>query len=92
MQHLNLPSRVLMFSICSSIEFDIKKHILESTSKIEFDEEMVKKAKDRINKKIQVEYEMGQEEILNSLDLSDYVKILSKNPYEYRLNNENTKK
>ena len=26
MQHLNLPSRIVMFSICSSIEYDIKKH------------------------------------------------------------------
>ena len=41
MQHLNLPSRVLMFSICSSIEYDLKKHILNCTSEIDFDDQMI---------------------------------------------------
>ena len=81
MQHLNLPSRIVMFSICSSIEYDIKKHILNCTSEIEFDEDMIKKVKERISKKIQIEQEMNQERILNSLDLSDYVEILLKDPY-----------
>ena len=60
MQHLNLPSRIVMFSICSSIEYDIKKHILNCTSEIEFDKDMIEKVKERINKKIQIEQEMNQ--------------------------------
>ena len=92
MQHLNLPSRIVMFSICSSIEYDIKKHILNCTSEIEFDEDMIKKVKERISKKIQIEQEMNQERILNSLDLSDYVEILLKDPYKYKLNNINIEK
>lgn len=92
MQHLNLPSRILMFSICSSIEYDIKKHILNCTSEIEFDQTMIEKARERINKKLQLEQEIDQERILNSLDLSDYVEILIKDPYKYKLNNENIEK
>lgn len=92
MQHLNLPSRIVMFSICSSIEYDIKKHILNCTSEIEFDEDMIEKAKERISKKIQIDQEMDQERILNSLDLSDYVGILLKDPYKYKLNNINIEK
>ena len=92
MQHLNLPSRIVMFSICSSIEYDIKKHILNCTSEIEFDKDMIEKVKERISKKIQIEQEMNQERILNSLDLSDYVAILLKDPYKYKLNNINIEK
>lgn len=88
MQHLNLPSRILMFSICSSIEYDIKKHMLNCTSEIKFDEKMLEKARARINNNIQIE----QEKILNSLDLSDYVEILTKEPYKYKLNNQNIEK
>ena len=91
MQHLNLPSRIVMFSICSSIEYDIKKHILNCTSEIKFDENMIKKAKERISKNIQIDIEMNQEEILNLLDLSDYVSILLNEPYKYKLNNMNVK-
>lgn len=92
MQHLNLPSRIVMFSICSSIEYDIKKYILNCTSEIEFDKDMIEKVKERISKKIQIEQEMNQERILNSLDLSDYVVILLKDPYKYKLNNINIEK
>ena len=88
MQHLNLPSRILMFSICSSIEYDIKKHMLNCTSEIKFDEKMLEKARVRNNNNIQIE----QEKILNSLDLSDYVEILTKEPYKYKLNNQNIEK
>ena len=42
---------------------------------------MIEKVKERISKKTQIEQEMNQERILNSLDLSDYVVILLKDPY-----------
>ena len=49
MQQLNLPSRIFMFAICSSIEYDLKKHILKYNEHINFTEEMKQKANLRIN-------------------------------------------
>ncbi len=43
MQKLNLGTRVEMFSICTSIEYDIKHFIISSCSKIKFTDEMLKK-------------------------------------------------
>lgn len=83
---LNLPTRILMFSICSSIEYDIKKHILKCTSEIKYTEEMLKKANSRLNEKNGIEN--TSERILNSLDLSDYIEIIRGDPYTYKINNE----
>ena len=86
MQRLNLPTRIYMFSICSSIEFDLKMHILKSTDDISFSERMIQKAKERKNNS---NIEMTQEKILNLLDLSDYIEIILNEPYKYKLNNPN---
>lgn len=82
MQKLNLGTRVEMFAICSSIEFDIKKFISESTSTINFTQDMRDKAKSRSN-------ELNKDEdILNQLDLGDYVTLITSSPYLYGINND----
>lgn len=87
MQQLNLPSRIFMFAICSSIEYDLKKHILKHNEHINFTDEMKQKANIRINSK----YDINEEELLNSLDLGDFVEIIKANPYEYNLNIDKSK-
>ena len=73
MEHLNLPSRIFMYSICASIEYDLKAHILAyCEEKIDFSKEMIDKAYQRLNKND----EKNDENILNMLDLSDYINIL----------------
>lgn len=83
----NLSNRIVMFSICSALEYDLKKFILDKCSKIDFSEAMIKKANDR-NKITESE---DQEKILNSLDLSDYVEIIVKKPISYSINNDKAK-
>lgn len=85
MQKLNLGTRVEMFAICASLEYDLKKFILSVCENIGFTEEMIKKAKDR--KKDATD----DEEILNQLDLGDFVSLICGSPYEYKINNEKSK-
>ena len=82
MQRLNLGTRVEMFSICSSIEYDLKNFIIQSKTDINFTKEMREKACDRkkgLNSDL---------DILDQLDLSDYVDLILEIPYEYGINNE----
>ena len=89
MEHLNLPSRIFMYSICASIEYDLKVHILSyCEGKINFSQGMIDKAYQRLNSKD----EKNDENILNMLDLSDYICILVDNPVKYKLNNSNVAK
>lgn len=82
MQKLNLGTRVEMFSICASIEYDLKNFIIQTKTSINFTETMREKAAER---KKDLENEI---DILNQLDLSDYVDLISDTPYEYGINNE----
>lgn len=83
-RHVNggkdLGTRVEMFSICTSVEFDLKQFILGINSNIKFTEEMLMKAKER---KKDIE---SDEEILNQLDLSDFANLISDTPYDYKIN------
>lgn len=85
MQKLNLGTRVEMFSICTSLEYDIKQYIISMNSKIKFTEEMSKKANER-KKNIE-----NEEDILNQLDLGDFVSIIVSSPHEYKINMDKAK-
>jgi len=85
MQRLNLGTRVEMFSICSSIEYDLKNYILESSSNVHFTKDMLAKANQR---KADIN---DYESVLNQLDLGDYVEIICSAPHEYRINNDKAK-
>lgn len=82
MQKLNLGTRVEMFAICASIEYDIKNFICEAVGSVNFTQEMRDKAKSRTN---MLE---SDEDILNQLDLGDYVTIITSSPYTYGINND----
>ena len=82
MQKLNLGTRVEMFAICASIEYDIKSFICEAAGSVNFTQEMRDKAKSRTN------ILESDEDILNQLDLGDYVTIITSSPYTYGINND----
>lgn len=85
MQKLNLGTRVEMFSICASLEYDLKKFIIETNSDIKFTTDMKGKAVDR---KADVS---NYQDILNQLDLGDYVTLISSTPYDYGINNDKSR-
>ncbi|WP_169305237.1 NB-ARC domain-containing protein [Priestia megaterium] len=83
MGYFNLSSRIVMFSICTSLEYDLKNFILLG-NKIEYTQQMIEKAKQR-KKGIDLTV---PNQVLNELDLGDFVDIIHRTPYEYKLNNE----
>lgn len=86
-KNLNLTTRIYLYSICTSLEFDIKNFILKYNSNPSFSEEMLDKAQKR-SKNANIR---DVEEILNQLDLDDYIHLLELQPFSYRLNNQKIK-
>ncbi|MEM5014564.1 NB-ARC domain-containing protein [Niallia taxi] len=85
MQHLNLSTRVLMFSICTSLEFDLRNFITNSGSDIPFSEKLIEKAKNRTRESIP---NNDPNKVLIELDLGDYVEIIITNPYYFKINKQ----
>lgn len=86
---LNLSNRIVMFSICTAIEYDLKNFILGRTIEIDFTPKMIEKGE--LRSKTTKNFEKN-EEILNYLDLGDYVDIISEKPMKYSINNDKSKK
>lgn len=84
MVNINLGTRIIMFSMCTSIEYDIKEYILSCGEEIIYTPEMINKAKFR-NSKIEV---ANDKAMLDQLDLGDYVSLIKENPYLFKVNNE----
>jgi Tfp pilus assembly protein PilF/cold shock CspA family protein len=82
MKVFNLGSRILLFSICTSLEYDLKKYIA-SYDKVALPDNMIKKAKSR-NMKINEDVT----KVLDELDLGDFILILRNKPHQYSLNVE----
>lgn len=85
MQHLNLSTRILMFSICTSLEFDLRNFITTAGSEIPFSAKMLEKAKSRSKVAIT---NADTDKVLIELDLGDYIEIILSNPYYFKLNNQ----
>lgn len=88
-QHLNLPSRIFMYSICTSIEYDLKNHILKYSEDLEINEEMREKTNQRLNLNKE---EVNNHNIIDMLDLGDYITIINESPERYKINLYNLKK
>ena len=84
MKRFNLSTRILMFAICISMEYDLKKYIINCTSEVDFSQDMISKAKFR-NPKIEI---TNISQVLDQIDLGDYITIISSNPYKFKCNNE----
>lgn len=84
MDRFNLSTRIELFAICTSLETDLKQFILSSDSNINFTQTMRDKAANR-EKTINLN---SDEQILNQLDLKDYVELITSNPHKYNINND----
>lgn len=82
MKQLFLNNRVVMFSICTSLEFDLRKFISESVENVIFTKSMLDRAREH-NKSLNVD---DKDAVLFELTLSDLVELIKNNPYEFRMN------
>lgn len=80
----NLSTRIELFAICVSLEVDVKDFIINNSNDIFFSENMLKKAKERKNDLLIT----NKIDVLNQLDLKDYIEIICQSPYQFGLNNE----
>ena len=86
MKAFNIVNRMELFAICTAFEYDIKKFILDSNNKIPFTEEMEDKAHSR-EKKAE-----SNREILDQLDLGDYISLIVENAYTFGINLDKARK
>ncbi|PFC21692.1 hypothetical protein CN264_24615 [Bacillus cereus] len=82
MSTFNLSNRIILFAICSSIEYDIRKLIL-SGDNINISPPLKEKANTRSKNQA-----ITLEKILYELDLGDYIEVIKSHPYQLGLNNE----
>lgn len=82
MSTFNLSNRIILFAICSSIEYDIRNFIIAG-EQIILAESLKEKA--AIRSKGTAD---SLDKELNELDLGDYIEIIKSNPYKLGLNNE----
>lgn len=80
MSEFNLSNRIILYAICASIEYDIKRFISQG-SEIELPEDIVEKAYKRTNKE-----HLSLKDTLHELDLGDYISIIKTNPYTLSIN------
>ncbi|MGX1266438.1 LuxR family glucitol operon transcriptional activator [Rossellomorea marisflavi] len=85
MATFNLSNRIILFAICSSIEYDIRKFILAG-EEIFLPTSLKEKVANRSKNKAD-----SLETELNELDLGDYLEIIKSNPYNLGLNNDKVK-
>lgn len=91
MKELNLNTRVLMFAVCTSIEFDLRKFINDEPTNVAINKELIHKAKNR-NKFLNGNMDSSNYEILVELDMGDLVAVIQSNPVDFRLGVEKSKK
>lgn len=82
MSTFNLSNRIILFAICSSIEYDIRNFIIAG-EQIILAESLKEKAALRSKNTAD-----SLDKELNELDLGDYIEIIKSNPYKLGLNNE----
>lgn len=89
MEKFNLNNRILMFAVCSSIEYDLRMFISKADATLEIPEQLVNKAKSR-NKKGNLfpSFDNHNIRLLEELDLGDLHSIVSNNHGHFKLNLE----
>ncbi|WP_161877850.1 NB-ARC domain-containing protein [Alkalibacterium sp. MB6] len=76
MNTLNLNNRILLFAICTSIEFDLRKFLETHSESEEISRELFEKAKNR-NPKKSLFNSTNNIEILIELDMGDLISIIN---------------
>jgi len=74
-----------MFSICTSLEYDLRSFIITNGSDINLSENLYDKAKRRGGNSLTRD---NFDKCLMELDLGDYIEIIFSNPYGFKLNNQ----
>lgn len=88
MNDLNINARLLMFAVCTSVEFDLKKFITNNPIKMEINKELKDKAKSRNNQLVNQIFTTDNIQVLNELDMGDLIQIINSNPHAFELNHE----
>jgi tetratricopeptide (TPR) repeat protein len=78
-----------MFSVCTSVEYDLRSFILNSSLQT-IPKELVSKAVKR-DTKIDINNPHHIEKILQMLDLGDLVEIIVSSPYDFKINNDKSR-
>lgn len=86
MNELNINARLLMFAVCTSVEFDLKKFITGISIQKELNKELKEKAKSRNN--LLTSFTTDNIQVLNELDMGDLIQIINSDPFSFKLNHE----
>lgn len=84
MKDLNLNTRILMFAVCTSLEFDLRKFIVERSNHLELHQDLVSKAVGR-NKSLSGPYDSNNYNLLVELDMGDLISIIYSNAFEFKM-------
>jgi len=91
MNELNINARLLMFAVCTSVEFDLRKFISDNPDEIDINEDLKVKARNRNKKLAKTGLTSGNTEVLIELDMGDLIKIINSSPHSFKLNPEKMK-
>lgn len=90
-EKFNISNRIIMFSICSSIEFDLREYISKKNIGIEFNDVVAEKIDNR-KKGIKIDdYTSNNVKALELLDLGDLVEIIISNSRGFNFNSSDKK-
>lgn len=76
---LNLNNRILMFAICTSIEYDLRSYLIHNNKSSEVEESLFNKAKKRNTRLVASDNSSSNHEMLIELDMGDLVSIINSN-------------
>ncbi|EKI8119575.1 AAA family ATPase, partial [Enterococcus faecalis] len=92
MIRFNLNSRILMFAICSSIEYDLRQYLITNPVSVSLPDELYKKAVKRNDNIRNFCNASSIEEILIELDMGDLISIINSKSPKFGINIENKKR
>lgn len=77
-----------MFAVCTSVEFDLRKFIINNPEEIEINGKLKDKVRSRNNKIKKDSFTSSNIEVLNELDMGDLIEIINSSPYSFKLNKD----
>lgn len=91
MARFNLNNRILMFAICSSIEFDLRSYLGSHSEWIQLPEALYKKAIQRNASLNSIPNQSNREELLIELDMGDLVGLINSGAHVFEIGQSNAK-
>ncbi|KQB80921.1 NB-ARC domain-containing protein [Leuconostoc lactis] len=87
----NLNNRILMFAICTSIEFDLRKFLSKNPSNISIPDVMFRKGVERNPKLKSTIKSNHNDDLLNELDMGDLVSLINGHKADFSINSDEAK-